>query len=80
MTRRARLAKLENLLAEVQDVEPIVIYWADIDAGLWREGTGPEDTKEGGQTLPLDPLEAEEMRAADQYRIMLTGLPARGAR
>ena len=80
MTRRARLAKLERALGELVDLEPIVIYWADIDAGMWREGTGPNDTKADGRTLPIAPEEVEEMQAAGQYRIMLTGLPVRGKR
>lgn len=83
MTRarlRARLLALEARQDAAQP-EPLCIWWADVGAGLWREGVGPEEEGGGpdtGRTLPMTPEEAEEARASGGHVVMLTGLPKRG--
>lgn len=76
MTRRGRVAKLESRARAVEDVAPIVIWWADVDAGLWRVGVG-RDGEEEGQTQAMTPDEVQEVRAEGGHRLRLTGLPAR---
>ena len=76
-TRQSRLAKLEAALLNVEDLEEIVIWWADVDAGLWREGVGTPGEEEG-RTMPFTPELADEIRQEGGHRLMLTGLPNRG--
>ncbi len=74
--RRDRLAALEAK-ARAEDVAPIVLWWADTDAGLWREGVGRED-EEGGRVEAMTPEEVAEVRAEGSHRVRITGLPKRG--
>lgn len=78
MTRRKRLEALEAALT-VQDLEVISMYWADTEAGVWREGVGALG-EEPGRTLPLNPEEAADIEASGRHVILFTGLPARGGR
>lgn len=80
MTRasmRGRLEALEDAhRAQTSPPELIRLWWADVGAGLWREGVGGE--KEEGQTMPMTPEEVQDVRSSGEHRVMLTGLPVRG--
>ena len=81
MTRpnlRGRLRALEAKREEGEAVEVMRFWWADIDAGLWREGVGPRldgEEEKTGQSFPMSPADLEDVRASGQHVVMLTGLP-----
>lgn len=80
MTRaslRARLLALEEKQGAA-GVEVIRLWWADTDAGVWREGVGASGEEEG-QTAPISPEDLEDLRADGRHVVRLTGLP-RGTR
>lgn len=74
---RGRLRALEAKRKEGEAVEVMRLWWADLDAGLWREGVGPQEDgeEERGQTFPMSPEDLEDALASGQHVVMLTGLP-----